>query len=170
MAAPTRSCPHLAEPHLANRIWLELVFQSVDRFWPNRIWPILVFQCFGQIFCCCLLFPVVACWFLLVLVGACWCLLVVDSCWCLLVPVGGACWCCCLCVWWVCSRFLGLSSRTLLRLTALPLDRPKFRSFFSLSPAGNVFLFVSLGGLLVELWPRFKAMAHPKCGFRLVSF
>ena len=22
----------------------------------------------------------------------------------------------------------------------------------------------------MELWPRFKAMAHPKCGFRLVSF
>ena len=26
-----------------NRIWPELVFQSVDCIWPNRIWPILVF-------------------------------------------------------------------------------------------------------------------------------
>ena len=46
-------------------------------------------------------------------------------------------------------------------------------AFFSLSPAGN-FILSSLsggeGGLLVELWPRFKAMVHPKCGFRLVSF
>ena len=25
------------------RMWPELVFQSVDRIWPNRIWPILVF-------------------------------------------------------------------------------------------------------------------------------
>ena len=26
-----------------NRIWPELVFQSVDRIWPTRIGPILVF-------------------------------------------------------------------------------------------------------------------------------
>ena len=38
-----------------------------------------------------------------------------------------------LAVWSVCSRFLGLS-RTPLRRNALPLDRPKFRSFFSLPP------------------------------------
>ena len=47
-----------------------------------------------------------------------------------------------MCVWWVCPRFLGLS-RTPLRRTALPLDRPKFRSFFS-SPAGKFVLFFPL--------------------------
>ena len=41
--------------------------------------------------------------------------------------------CVCVCVWWVCSRFLGLSPGPPLRRTALPLDCPKFRSFFSLS-------------------------------------
>ena len=42
-----------------NRIWPELVFESVD-----RIWPILVFQCFGQISWGQIswLLPVGACW------------------------------------------------------------------------------------------------------------
>ena len=45
----------------------------------------------------------------------------------------------------------------------------KFRAFF-LSPAEISFFLFSLRGPLVELWPLFKAMARPKCGFRLVSF
>ena len=90
-------------------------------------------------------------------------------------------WCCCgvvVCVvqncWWVSSRFLGLSPAPP-PLAGPPFTwRPKISLFFFLSPAGN-FILSSLcflwggGGLLVELWPRFKAMAHPKCGFRLVG-
>ena len=62
----------------------------------------------------------------------------------------------CLCNWLpsdVCDG--GHFTVTVVCLPALP---PKI-SFFLLS----------LGGLLVEFWPLFKAMAHPKCGFRLVS-
>ena len=50
-----------------------------------------------------------------------------------------------------------------------PPDRQKFRSFFSLSDRKFSF-FIFFGGLLVELWPRFKSMAHQKNGFRFVSF
>ena len=103
-----RSCPHLAKPHLAktafgqkiriwpicfldrilpNRIWQELVFQSVDSIWPN--------SSFGQIFCCCChCFCCCCCSWLLSLVPGCCLLLFVGACWCLLVPVG-ACWCLC---------------------------------------------------------------------------
>ena len=43
---------------------------------------------------------------------------------------------------------------------------PNYSVFFS-SPAAN-FVFPSLsGGLLVELWPQFKAVVHPKCAFEL---
>ena len=43
------------------------------------------------------------------------------------------------------------------------MEGPKFSAFLSL------FVLSSLsGGLLVELWPRFKAVAHPKCAFRLL--
>ena len=86
----------------------------IDRIWPNCIWPELVFQSVDRIWpnrivfqvvvlvvCCCC-----ACWCLLVLVGACWWLLSVC---------GG------------CVQDLGFLP---LRWTALPLDRPKFRSFF----------------------------------------
>ena len=58
--------------------------------------------------CCCLLLLLL---FLVVIVVACCCLLLLVVCWCLLVSVG-ACWCLLVvvvCVWWVCSRFLGLS-------------------------------------------------------------
>ena len=92
--------------------------------------------------CWCLLVPVGACWCLLVSVGACWCLLVpVGACWCLLVPVG-ACWCllvvlvggCCLCVCGGCVQdFWALSPGPPSAGPPLPLDRPKFRSSFSLS-------------------------------------
>ena len=66
---------------------------------------------------CCLLVSVGA-WCLLVSVGACW--------WCLLVVVVGVC---------VAGVFkiFGPLPRTPLRRTALRLDRPKFRSFCSLS-------------------------------------
>ena len=120
--------------------------------------------------CCCLLlllFFLVCCsllfllWCLLVVPvgGACWwCLLVVPvggasvggACWwclcwwCLLVvPVGGACWWCLLvvlvgvCVVGVFKIFGPLSR------TALLLDRPKFRSFCSLS-RHNFHSFISL--------------------------
>ena len=51
--------------------------------------------------------------------------------------------------------------RTLLRQSAQNFTlffpfRRQFRSFISLS-----------GGVLVELWPRFEAVAHPKCALRL---
>ena len=38
------------------------------------------------------------------------------------------------------------------------VEGPKFRAFFSLPPELSFFV-LSLGGLLVELWPLFKAMA-----------
>ena len=37
--------------HFRDRIWPELVFQSVDRIWPNRIWPELVFSVFWPCVC-----------------------------------------------------------------------------------------------------------------------
>ena len=41
-----------------------------------------------------------------------------------------------------------------------PMHRPKFRSSLPL----QIFVLSSLSwGLLVEVWPRFKAMDHPKC-------
>ena len=69
------------------------------------------------------------------------------------VLVGG----CCLCVWWVQDFW------------ALPLDRPKFRSFFFSLPPEISFSFfpllgvlssffsLSLGGLLVEFGGVFEA-------------
>ena len=108
-------------------------------FGQNRIWPnksefgqvvfVTAFgqTAFGQFSCFSVLarfsgvVVVVPCWFLvgslLVPVGACWCLLVLL-----------------LCVWWVCSRFLGLSPRTSLCRTA-----QNFALFF-LSPAENFIL------------------------------
>ena len=47
--------------------------------------------------------------------------------------------------------------RTGLRWTAPPLDRLKFRSFFL------HFVLSLSGGLFVESWPWFKAMATPQC-------
>ena len=85
-----------------------------------------------------------------------------------LVPVGGACW-------WllfvcVCSRFLGLSPRTPLRRKALPLDHPKFRSFFSLS-AGNFFHSSLSGGLLVAFCWCFCEDRDPQmCTFGLLNY
>ena len=66
---------------------------------------------------------------LLVPGGAWWCLVVPGGAWwCLLVLVGG----CCLCVWWVCSRFWGLSPGP--PYAGPPsAGPPKFRSFSSLS-------------------------------------
>ena len=129
---PQRSCPHLAKPHLANF--------GVLMFWPNFLLLLLSLFLLLLLFlvvvaccCCCswllLLFLVVACCCLLVCVGACWCLLV--------VLVGG----CCLCVWWVCSRFLGLSPGP-------PSAGPPFWTaqnfaLFFLSPA-TIFILFSL--------------------------
>ena len=48
----------------------------------------------------------------------------------------------------------------------LALDRPKCRSFFPLPSQISIFL-LSLKDLFLELWPRFKAMTHPKCVFGL---
>ena len=45
---------------------------------------------------------------------------------------------------------------------------PTFRAFFSLSRRKCRYFF-SLRVLFVELWPRFKAVAHPKCTFRFVG-
>ena len=46
------------------------------------------------------------------------------------------------------------------------VDDQNFAFFFSLS-APN-FVFYSIWGLLVELWPRFKAIAYPKCALGLL--
>ena len=64
-----------------------------------------------------IVFVVVVVVVVVVLLGACWCLLV--------VLVG--------CVCGGCVQDFWPLPRTPLRRTALPLDRPKFRSFFSLS-------------------------------------
>ena len=53
--------------------------------------------------------------------------------------------------------------RTPLRRTALPLDRPKFRSFFSPLPPENSFISYLSGGLLVEFWFCLKTI---KCARR----
>ena len=88
-------------------------------FWPNFL--LLLFLVVVVVPGCCLLVPVV-----------------VPGC-CLLVPVGGACWWLLfVCVWWVCSRFLGLSPGRPFPWTAqnfalfFSLSRRKFLSFFSL--------------------------------------
>ena len=65
-----------------------------------------------------------------------------------------------MCVWWVCSRFLGLSPDP--PLPDRPSPGPPKIALFVLSPAENFILSSLSGGLLVELWPLFKAMAHPK--------
>ena len=124
-----------------NRIWPELVFQNVDRIWPNRIWPILVFLMFWPNFLCCCC---CCSWLVLVVPGCCCLLLFVGACWCLLVPVA-ACWWCllvvvvCVCMWWVCSRFLGLSPRPPSAGPPFPWTAQNFALFF-FSPAGNFFL------------------------------
>ena len=60
--------------------------------------------------------------------------------WCLLVLVlVGACVLCVVCVCCGCSKFFGPLLGTPVRRTALPVDRPKFRSFF-LSPTENLIL------------------------------
>ena len=126
--------------------------------------------------CCCLLLLVVACCCLLLLVVACCCLLLlVVACCCLLVLVG-ACWCLLLllllCVLWVCCGCVQDFWSSLPDPPAgppFPWTAQNFALFFSL-PRKISFFLLSLGGLLVELWPLFKAVAHPKCGFRLVSF
>ena len=41
------------------------------------------------------------------------------------------------------------------------------RLFFP-SPTANFVLSSLSGGLIMELWPRFKAVAHPKCAFALL--
>ena len=56
----------------------------------------------------------------------------VGACWCLLVPVGACWWLLSVCVVDV-FKIFGPLPQTPLRWTALPLDRPKFRSLFSLS-------------------------------------
>ena len=116
--------PLLAKPHLA-RI-------SVSKCWPHLAKPhwanfsVLVF--WPNFLVSLLLVLVVPCCSLLVLVGACCCLVLV-----------------------VCVCMVGVQDfwASPLRRTALPLDRPKFRSFFSLPPEISFFL-LSLGGLLVE--------------------
>ena len=54
----------------------------------------------------------------------------------------------------------------------LALDRPSPRppkiSLFSPLPPQISFFLLSLEVCFVELWPRFKAMAHPKCAFGLL--
>ena len=45
----------------------------------------------------------------------------------------------------------------------LPKLGPTFRAFFSLFRPKSFFFRVS-GGLLVEMWPRFNAVASPKPG------
>ena len=53
-----------------NRLWpifrLILANRGLDRLWPNRLWPILVFKCLGEIFRCC-------CCFVLLCVGVVYC-------------------------------------------------------------------------------------------------
>ena len=102
---------------------------------PNVQLP-TVMPAFGQFWCFNVLAKfsvvvvvVVAGGCLLLFVGAC------CACWCLLVVlVGGGC----LCVWWVCSRFLGLSPGPPAG-PPFPWTAQNFALFF-LSPAGNFFL------------------------------
>ena len=160
-------------------------------FWPNFL--LLLLSLFLL-----LLLDVVVSWLLLFLVvvvpgcswllpvGACWCLLV--ACWCLLVPVGA----CCLCVVGV-FKIFGPLPRTSLRWTTLPLDRPKFRFFFSLPQEISFFLLslevfsLNFGGVFEDraaqmctfglsgcrVKPRrphqFQYIYHVGCGFNLLS-
>ena len=69
------------------------------------------------------------------------------------------CWCC---VWWVCSRFLSLSPGPPSAGPPFPWTAQNFAFFLSRRKFHFSF---TLWGLLVELWPRFKAMTHPLCAF-----
>ena len=129
--------------------------------------------------CCCLslllLFVLGCCfsWLLLMLFLVVACCLLVGACWCLLVPVGGVCWWCLL----VCSRFLGLSPDHLpldppfpgppFPWTALPLDRPKFRSFFSLSRQKIRSFLPSLGVFSLNIGGVFEDRGAQMCTFGL---
>ena len=142
------SWPHLAKPHLA-----KTAFGQKIRIWPicfrDRIWCFSILAKFSVV-------VVVVVWLFLV-VACCYLLLPVGACWCFVVVVG------CLCVWWVCSRFLGLSPGPPppSRRTAFPLDRPKFRSFFSLS-CRKVHSFFSLWGSSRGILVAVQAHGPPK--------
>ena len=104
--------------------------------------------------CCCR--PVVAA----LLLPPCCCRPVL--CWCCpaLFSVGA----CCLCVWWVCSRFLGLSPGPPSAGPPFPWTAQNFALFF-LSPAGNFFLSSLSGCLLVEFWWCFEGRNPEMCTF-----
>ena len=163
---------------------------SVDRIWCFSVlakFSVIVFVVVCSwllpvVACCCLLLPVVACWCLLVPVGACWCLLVVlvgGACWwcllvvsvggvcwwCLLVvlvggAVGGACWWCLfVCVWWVCSRWASPPDPPPGRL---PLDRPKFRSFFFSLSRRKIHSFFSLWVSILVVFLKTGTLCQPR--------
>ena len=94
-------------------------------FWPNFLLLLLLFLVVVVVVlgCCC-------CSWLLFLV-----VVVVVACWCLLVLVGGACWC--VQDFWASPPDRPSPDRPSpgppFPWTALPLDRPKFRSFLPLS-------------------------------------
>ena len=63
------------------------------------------------------------------------------------------------------SKFFFCAGRPLCRTTPppdrLPLDRRKFRSFFSSSRGKFRSFFFSLGVFFLKLWPQFEAMSRP---------
>ena len=137
------------------RIW-PICFR--DRIWPNRIWPELVFQSVDRNFGVLMFWPnflLLLLFLLVVVVTGCWCLLVpVGACWCLLVPVG-ACWCLLVVVVCVCGGCV--QDFWASPPDPPPLDRPspgppKISLFFFSLPPEISFFLLSLGGLLVEFW------------------
>ena len=78
--------------------------------------------------------------------------------------------CVCLCVFVLCGVGVGFTVSvppgTVLPRTALPLDRPKFRSFFPLPPQNSFFSSLS-GGLLVEFRWWFEDENPQMCTFGL---
>ena len=124
-----------------------LVFQSVDRLWPNRLCPIVVLSCLSVLakFCCC-------CRVVVLLV--CCCCVVVLLCCC--VAVQFLLLLCCCFVWFCLVVVVGLDSARPASARppstgALRRTAQNFALFLPFPATVSLFLCLS-GGLLVEYW------------------
>ena len=153
----TQRCPQICRllPFGHGRLWPT----DLNRLWPNRLRLVFVCVCV----CLCVFVCVCVCLCVFVCVCVCLCVLCVCVCVCSCVCVC-VCVCVCACVAWVLvSRFPPLG-------TALPLDRPKFCSFFSLSRRKFRSFLPSLGVFSWNFGGVFEGRNPQMCTFGLKQF